>query len=268
MLNKNKFALLAILAAMAISPAFAEEKSAAVVNGTTISQEQVEKGVQQFLMQRGVQDINAIPVAQLGELRKKMLTELIGRELMAQEAKKAGLDKTPDVSQQIEQAKQALLASAFVNNYIKTHPVTEAQLQTEFELLKAKLGDKLYNMRVIVVETKPEAVALIAQLGKKAKFEELAKKSSIHAQSAAQGGMIGWNLRNVFGDEFTDTLMKMKKGEYTKEPVQTQLGWNIVRLEEVRPSTIEDFRAQLQQRLEQKSLEKAISDLRKDAKID
>jgi len=261
MLKTHKFAVLAILAALAITPAFAEEKSAAVVNGVVISQERVEMNVKGAVAQ-GQSDTP--------ELRKAIRDDLISREVMVQAAVKSGLDKTADVALQVELARQQVLVNAFVQDYLKKNPVTEAQLQQAFETLKAKLGDKEYSARHILVATEAEAKAIIAQLGKKAKFEQLASKS-MDTGSAERGGSLGWTVPKNFVEPFANALLNLKKGEYTREPVQTQFGWHVIKLDDVRALKVpafDELKPQLQQRLQQQEIQKAVTDLRAAAKID
>lgn len=98
---------------------------------------------------------------------------------------------------------------------------------------KAGFGVKEYNARHIMVETEAEAKAIIAQLALLADFEKLAEKSK-DAGSALQGGSLGWVLPSNFDPSFANALINLKKGEYTKEPVQTQFGWHIIKLDDVR----------------------------------
>lgn len=261
MLKTHKFAALAILAALSITPAFAEDKSAAVVNGVAIPQERVEMNVKGALAQ-GQTDTP--------ELRKAIRDDLISREVMAQAASKNGLDKNPDIAQQIEMAKQQVLINAYVQDFLKKNPVSEEQLKQAYESLKAKLGDKEYNARHILVKTEAEAKDIIAKLGKKAKFEQLAAKS-IDTGSAEHGGELGWTVPKNFVEPFANALLNLKKGEYTKEPVQTQFGWHVIRLDDVRPLKVPSFdeiKPQLQQRIQQQEIQKAVAELRASAKID
>jgi peptidyl-prolyl cis-trans isomerase C len=260
-LKTNKFAVLAIVAALSINPVFAEEKSAAVVNGVVISQERVEMNVKGALAQGQ---------ADSPDLRKAIRDDLINREVMVQAAVKAGLDKTADVALQMELARQTVLVNAFVQDQLKKNPVTDAQLQQAFETLKAKLGDKEYSARHILVATEAEAKAIIAQLNKKAKFEQLASKS-MDTGSAEHGGSLGWTVPKNFVEPFANALLNLKKGETTKEPVQTQFGWHVIRLDDVRALKVpafDELKPQLQQRLQQQEVQKIITDLRSTAKID
>ncbi|MFZ2525521.1 MAG: peptidyl-prolyl cis-trans isomerase [Candidatus Ferrigenium altingense] len=261
MLKTGKFAALAILGALAINPAFAEDKSAALVNGVSIPQARIDLRVKAAAAQGQ---------ADSPELRKAIRDDMINLEVMAQEAVKAGLDKNPDVVQQVELAKQSVLVGAFVQDYAKSHPISEDQLKQEYDKLKAKLGNKEYNTRHILVETEAEAKDIIAQLGKKAKFEKLAAKSK-DTGSAAQGGSLGWAVPGNFVPEFANALLNLKKGEYTKEPVQSQFGWHVIKLDDTRELKVppfEEIKAQLQQRLQQQSIKKAIDELRAKAKIE
>lgn len=261
MLKTHKFAALAILVALAINPAFAEDKSAAVVNGVVISQERVEMNVKSAVAQ-GQSDSP--------ELRKAIRDDLISREVMVQAAQKNGLDKMTDVAQQIELARQQVLVNAFVQDQLKKSPISEAQLQQAFETLKAKLGDKEYSARHILLATEADAKAVIAQLGKKAKFEQLAGKS-LDTGSAERGGSLGWTVPKNFVESFANALLNLKKGEYTKVPVQTQFGWHVIRLDDVRTLKVpayDELKPQLLQRLQQQEIQKIISDLRAAAKID
>ncbi|OGT01147.1 MAG: peptidylprolyl isomerase [Gallionellales bacterium RIFCSPLOWO2_02_60_31] len=261
MLKTGKFAALAILGALAINPAFAEDKSAALVNGVSIPQARIDLRVKAAAAQGQ---------ADSPELRKAIRDDMINLEVMVQEAAKLGLDKNADVIQQVELAKQSVLVGAFVQDYAKNHPISEDQLKQEYDKLKAKLGNKEYNTRHILVETEAGAKDIIAQLGKKAKFEKLAAKSK-DTGSAAQGGSLGWAVPGNFVPEFANALLNLKKGEYTKEPVQSQFGWHVIKLEDTRDLKVppfEEVKPQLQQRLQQQSIKKAIDELRAKAKIE
>ncbi len=261
MLKYGKFAALAILGALAINPAFAEEKSAALVNGVSIPQARIDLRVKAATAQ-GQPDSP--------ELRKAIRDDLINLEVLVQEAARLGLDKSAEVVQQVELTKAQVLAGAFVQEYAKKHPVSEDQLKQEYDKLKSKLGGKEYNARHILVETEEEAKDIIAQLGKKAKFEKLAEKSKDKG-SASQGGSLGWNIPANFVPEFANVMINLNKGDYTKEPVQSQFGWHVIRLDDVRNMKVPSFdeiMPKLQQHLQQQSIQKAIADLRAKAKIE
>jgi peptidyl-prolyl cis-trans isomerase C len=260
-MKPTRFATLAILAALCSHPAFAEEKAAALVNGVAIPQARIDFQVKGVVAQ-GQPDSP--------DLRKAIKEKMIEVELIVQEASRLGLDKNSDVSQQIEISRRTVLASAFIEDFVKNHPISEDQLHQEYDKLKTKLGDKEYNARHILVATEDEAKTIISQLGKKVKFEKLASKS-LDAGSAKQGGSLGWTIPGTFVPQFANALLELKKGEYTKTPVQTQFGWHVIKLDDVRALKVPSFdevKPQLQQRLQQQALKKAVDDLRAKAKIE
>lgn len=261
MFKTSKFAALAILGALAINPAFAENKSAALVNGVSIPQSRIDLRVN-IAASQGQPDSP--------ELRKAIREDTINLEVMAQEAAKLGLNKNEEVIQQIELAKQSVLAGALMQNFAKNHPIGDSQLKQEYDKLKTKLGNKEYSVRHILVDTKDEAKAIIGQLDKKEKFEKLAEKSR-DAGSIASGGSLGWTVPNNFVQPFASALLKLKKGEYTSEPIQTQYGWHVIRLDDIRDlkaPPFEEVKPQLQERLQQQAIQKEIGDLRAKSKIE
>ena len=262
MLNTGKFVALAILGALAINPAFAEDKSAALVNGVSIPQARIDAIVK-----------NAVAQGQTDnpELRKNIRESLINRELLLQEAKAKGMDKQPDIQEQIEAARQETLINSLLQEHAKSHPVSEDQLKQEYDRLSAQVaGKQEYNARHILVKTEAEAKDIIAQLGKKAKFEKLAAKS-IDTGSAAQGGSLGWAIPETYVPEFASAMVALKKGEYTKEPVQSQFGWHVIKIDdtrELKAPPFDEVKPRLQQSLTQQAIKKMISDLRAKAKIE
>jgi len=261
MFKTEKISALAILGLLAFNSAFAEDKSAALVNGASIPQSRIDMRVKAATAQ-GQPDSP--------ELRKAVREDMINLELMAQEAMKVGLDKNPEVIQQTELARQSVLVSAFVQDYLRNHPISEDQFKQEYDKLTVNLGDKEYKARHILVETETEARAIIAQLGKKAEFDKLAAKSK-DVGSAERGGALDWAVPSNFVSPFANAMASLKKGEYTREPVQTQFGWHVIKLDDVRSlkmPLLEDVKPQIQQRLQQQLIQSEIANLRGKAKIE
>src|SRR5450759_2357637 len=186
MLKTGKFAALAILSALAVNPAFAEDKSAALVNGVSIPQARVDLRVKIAVTQGQ---------ADSPELRKAIREDMISLEVLAQEAKKKELDK------------QSVLVSAFVQDYTKNHQISDDQLKQEYDKLKANLGKSEYNVSHILVETEDGAKDIIAQLGKKGKFDKIAKAKSKDAGSAERGGSLGWAVPSNFVPPFANAVL-------------------------------------------------------------
>ena len=100
--------------------------------------------------------------------------EVIPREVLSQEGGKKGLDKKADVQAQMDMARQAILIRAYLQEYVRANPVSDADLKKEYEAIKGRMGDKEYKPRHVLVETETEATAIIARLQNGTPFEEVA----------------------------------------------------------------------------------------------
>jgi peptidyl-prolyl cis-trans isomerase C len=199
------------------------------------------------------------------EVRNAVKEELNTRELLAREAKKQGLEKTPDVKTQMDLAAQTVLVRAYVSDWVKKNPVPEADLKKEYDTIKSQIGDKEYKVRHILVEKEDDAKAIITDLQKGAKFDELAKARSKDPGSKDKGGDLDWNAPANFVKPFGDAMKTTPKGKFTPQPVQTQFGWHVIEVEDVRDAKVpgyEEVKPQLQQRLQAQWLDKYFKDLR------
>lgn len=262
MLKLSRLAALLVAGAIVSAPAFAADKGKAfaTVNGQPISQGVYEA----FVAEQKAQGNADSP-----ELQGAVKEELIRREVIAQEAKKKGLDKNANVQGQIELAKQAVLIRAYLSDYVKSHPISEAQLKAEYELIKTNLGSTEYKARHVLVEKEDEAKAIIAKLDKGEKFSELAKVSK-DPGSKDKGGELGWSSPAAYVKPFGEALTKLKKGEYTKAPVKSDFGYHVIQLDDSRPMTpppFEQVKPQLQQRAGQQQVENLVKELRTKAKV-
>ena len=252
-------AALAIGASLSVA-AIAADKTFVKVNGASIPQN---------LADAFITEQKAKGAPDSAELRNAVREELIRRELLLQEAKKASLDKKPDIAAQAEAAKQAILIRSYVQQYVQKNPIKDEQLQAEYEKIKAQVGSTEYKARHILVKEESEAKAAIDNLKKGAKFDELAKQS-IDPGSKDNGGDLGWAAASNYVKPFADALVKLDKGRYTKEPVKSDFGFHVILLEDTRPLTpppFEQLKPQLTQRANQQKVEQLIEELRAKAKI-
>jgi peptidyl-prolyl cis-trans isomerase C len=199
------------------------------------------------------------------ELRNAIREELNTRELLAREAKKANLDKNPDIKQQMDLAGQTVLVRAYVTDWIKKNPIPDAELRKEYDAIKAQMGDKEYKVKHILVEKEDEAKDIIAQLQKGGKFDELAKARSKDPGSKDRGGDLDWNAPGGFVKPFSDAMVATPKGKFTPTPVQTQFGYHVILVEDVRDAKVPSFdevKPQLQQRVQAAQLDKYFKELR------
>jgi len=199
------------------------------------------------------------------ELRAAVRDELNTRELLAREAKKKNLDKSADVKTQMDLAGQTVLVRAYVSDWVKANPVPDADLRKEYEAIKTQIGDKEYKVAHILVEKEDDAKQVIVDLQKGQKFEDIAKSRSKDPGSKDRGGDLDWNAPANFVKPFSDAMAKTEKGKFTPQPVQTQFGWHVIRVDDVRAAkvpTFDEVKPQLQQRMQAQHLDKYLRDLR------
>jgi peptidyl-prolyl cis-trans isomerase C len=237
-------------------------KPIATVNGVAVPQARADFLMQQQA-QRGAPDTE--------QMRGAVREELINREVLAQEARKAGAEKAPEVQTQLDMVRQEIVVSYYLREFARKNPVTEAEIQKEYDRAKSQHGDKEYKARHILVETEDQAKGLIADLKKGAKFDELATKNSKDSGSAQRGGDLDWNVPGTFDKQFSEAMVKLEKGKYSEAPVKTRFGFHIIQLDDVRPAkfaAIGEVRPRIQQMLVQNKIEQLIKGLRAKAKIE
>jgi len=199
------------------------------------------------------------------ELRQAVREELNTRELLAREARKQGIDKTADMKAQMDLAAQTVLVRAYVSDWLQKNPIPEAELHKEYDQIKSQIGDKEYKVRHILVDKEDEAKEIIAELQKGAKFEDLAKARSKDPGSKDKGGDLDWNAPTNFVKPFGDAMKSTPKGKFTAQPVQTQFGWHVIEVDDVRDAkvpTFDEVKPQLAQRMQAQWLDKYFKDLR------
>ena len=256
-----RYAALAAALAVAVS-AHGQNGPATRVNGVAISQAHLELLVKNLVAQ-GRQDTP--------EMREALKQQMINRELMVQEAVRRGLDKNADIAARLSFARQDVLSSAFVQEALKASPVSDDAMKREYERIKAQLGAKEYKARHILVAKEAEAREIIALIKQGSNFEKLAAERSMDPGSKANGGDLDWGPPGRYVKPFGDALVKLKKGQTTETPVQTNFGWHVIRLDDERATRIpgyEEAKPQLQQMLQNQAIEKAVNDLRAKAKIE
>jgi len=247
----------------AATPAAAPAKPLAVVNG-----EAVPALYANFIRQNRIK--RNMPAEALTDdaVRDGAVTAV----LLAQEAVKKGLDKDPTVAAALEFQKMELLGRATLEDYLRANPIKEEAVKAEYENAKTKAGASEYRARHILLNSEKEAKDVIAKLtaGKKAKFEDLAKKYSKDT-SAGNGGDLGWVLPANLVPEFAQAMAGLKKDEITKSPVQTRFGWHVIRLEETRKLDFPDYdkiKDRVAGQLQQQQIGKLVKELAATAKVE
>jgi peptidyl-prolyl cis-trans isomerase C len=256
--------------AQAAAPAAGDAKSAAakeakdvngniaVVDGTPIKRAEVDLILRQ------------IKQPDTAETRDKIKQKLVEFEVLTQEANRRKLMTREDVKFQVDNAKRQALIQALIADEVETHKMSDAQVKAEYDReVAASTGEQEFKARHILVSTEEEAKDIIAKLNKGDKFEDLAKASK-DTGSAANGGALDWSPASGYVHEFSDAMVKLKKGETTQAPVKSQFGWHVIRLDDSRaitPPPFDQVKARLAQNMQQKQIADFVDNLVKKAKI-
>ena len=183
---------------LALTALSVQAQNAAIVNGKAIPSVRVDEFVAS-LTQQGRPDTP--------DLRNAVRDELIAREIFVQEAERKGLTRNPETQRQLESARQDILIRALIRDSLKTNPVTDADVKAEYDKVVKSSGGQEYRARHILVETEPEAKAIIDQL-KKGQTTETPIKSDF-----------GWHVIRL--DDVRDT--QAPPLEQVKPQIQQEL---------------------------------------------
>ncbi len=251
----KKTALGLALSALLISSSalLAEDKVIANVNGEDISENQLEIAATQ----------SKVDYKNITPEQRKLLTEaLVNRQLVLQEAIKAGFDKKPEVVSYIAANYLATIAESF--------KVSDTEIKTFYDKNVLQNTTKEYKARHILVKTEAEAVVLISQIENGADFSKLAKEKSTDTGSGSKGGDLGWFSEKDMVQPFAKAVADLKKGELSKKPVQSQFGWHVIILDDERKTTpppLESVKAEIEKILIKEKLIQYLNDLNAKAKI-
>jgi len=258
----SRLAALLIAGAIVSTPALAAGKGeVAKVNGQSIAQNVFDA----FMAEQKAQGAPDSP-----ELKAAIKEELIRRELLTQEAKKKGLDKKAEVLGQLELARQAVLVRAVLSEHVRANPVKDEKLKQDYENIKTQAGNTEYKSRHVLVDKEEDAKAIIAKLDKGEKIADLAKQSK-DPGSRDNGGDLGWSAPAAYVPPFAEALKTLKKGEYTRQPVKSELGYHVILLEDSRPLSVppfEEIKPRLLQQAQSQQINKLVDGLRAKAKVD
>ena len=242
--------------------AIAQSGPVATVNGVAIPQ---QRGAL-LMRERAQQGQQDTP-----QLRAAVRDELVNREIISQEAARSGLTKNAELMNELELVRQTVIVQAFLREYIRSHPITDAEMQKEYDQIKSELGTREYKARHILVNSEEEAKGLIAELKKGGNFAELAKKSTQDQGTKEKGGDLDWQSPGSFDKDFSNVMIKLAKGKYTETPVKTRFGFHVIQLDDLRDAKHPPFaevKNNLSQRVQRTRIEKLIAELRAKAKVE
>jgi peptidyl-prolyl cis-trans isomerase C len=216
------------------------------------------------------QTLPAQQQAQVALLFPALIEQLIDLKLVGEAGRAAGLADDADVRKRVTQAEDQIISQAYIIREIDVL-VTDEKVQAEYEtFVKENPPQKEVHARHILVKEEAEAKTLIVELDGGADFEALAKEHST-GPSGPQGGDLGFFGEGQMVPEFSQAAFAMDVGQYSKEPVQTQFGWHIIKVEESRLAaqpSFEEMEQDLRTELSRGAYQEIVARLRDGADIE
>ncbi len=209
--------------------------------------------------------------AQYQQMPAELLYDAIVNQLIQQEALKQAFDGPlpPRVTMSLENEKRSLIAGEEIEKLL-AKVGTEEEIRAAYDAKYGEgFGGQEYNASHILVETKEEAEAIKAELDGGADFAELAKAKST-GPSGPNGGALGWFGEGAMVPEFEAAVKALKVGEVS-DPVQTQFGWHIVKLNDQRKAEapkLEDVRDELLDQIRRDAIQARVEELTAAAQVE
>lgn len=259
---KKTAILLLSTSLMFASPVLAEDKVVASLDGQKITEAQIMTQFKDVFTQPQFKD------KKFSELEPGMKNALIetyvNTTLIENEAKKSKIDQSADFKKKIASMKEQLMQQMFVESYLDKH-ITNKMIDDEYDKLKKDLtGKEEIKTSHILLKEEADAKAAKKKLNKGAKFADVVKEFSTDDSTKGNGGELGYFIKGQLVPEYEAKAFSMKKGDIS-EPVKSQFGWHIIRLDDKRPVKIpskSEAKNGLKARLSQDALGKLVNDLR------
>lgn len=198
-----------------------------------------------------------------------ILEELIKRELVLQDTLKRKIDQQPNVIAELSLLRENLLVAAGLKSVVETLAPNNEELEKFYQTHLKELIVTEYKARHILVPTREEAVAIIAELDKGADFVKLATEKS--KDNAIEGGDLGWFNAAQMVQPLAEAITALEKGKYTAQPVNTEFGWHILLHEDTRespPPSFESVKEKILSAIQRLKLQEYIKNLRTQAKVE
>ena len=196
--------------------------------------------------------------------------DLVATEIALQEAKKSDILDRPATKKAISDYTRNILLQTWTKEKIEGFDIDDAAIKEAYDERVTKLASKEFNARHILVKTEDEAKAVITEANADgADFAAIAKEKST-GPSGSNGGSLGWFKAQTMVPAFANAVKEMSKGDVSKEPVKTQFGYHVIKLEDSRDAklpTLESLKPQLQRVISQKKMLAFMESLKKDADI-
>jgi len=242
-------------------PVRAEDKVLAKVNGSEIRQSDVALAEEEL----------GPSLAQMDPASKNenVLSFLIDMKIVAKAAEDEKIADTEDFKKRLAFTKNRLLMDSLLAAKGKAATTDDAEKKVYDDAAKQISGEQEVHARHILVETEDEAKAVKAELDKGADFAELAKKKS-KDPGASDGGDLGFFTKEQMVPEFSEVAFKLDPGKIS-DPVKSQFGWHIIKVEEKRnrkPPEFDQVKSQIETYVTRKAQADYVGKLRETAKIE
>jgi peptidyl-prolyl cis-trans isomerase C len=243
------------------APASASDPVIARVNGVDIRESDLTLAEEDL----GPEAQAASPDAK----REHLIGYLADIVMVTQAADKKKVADNPDFKRRLAFLRNKLLMGFELQEETKAAVTDDAMQQTYNDAVKSLGGQEEVHARHILVENEDDARAILEQLKGGADFATLAKEKS-KDPGAAEGGDLGYFTKDQMVPEFAEVAFKMYPGQLSN-PVKTQFGWHIIKVEDKRtkkPPEFDKVRDQIESYLSRKAQTEFIANLRQTAKIE
>lgn len=244
-------------------PAVAKDPVVAKVGGTEIRRSEVEE-----LLEAYGDSLGDLPPQ---ERFATALERVIDMHLIAAAAREAGLHRDPDVKRQLAAAERDVLQEAYVTRLINRETSEKALRERYDRVYHGGKGIREVQVRHILTYTKGKAEEMARRLDAGADFARLAQENSVDNRTAAKGGELGWIGKHNAAPAFAKAALALPVGKFTKEPVETEHGWHVIKVEAERfekGPTFEQAKNDLAQAAVEETLSEVLRKLREDVKIE
>ncbi|MDR2794981.1 MAG: peptidyl-prolyl cis-trans isomerase [Holosporaceae bacterium] len=255
-----------------VSAAEMPKKEKAIVGDPVV----LKIGRKEFRRSQVLDDMKGLPPQLVKGVNQDRLFAMVRDQrmstyLMIEQAKKAGMDKTKEFLEKLDQMKEDLMARVFLMKEILPKAENESALKARYAKYVMEFKKtKEHHLYHIMVASEDEAKAVLAELGEGKDFSDVAKRKSV-APSKEKGGDEGFIPLQILPSPMKDTLQALKEGEYTKEAIKTEAGLHIFRVAENRDSVAqkyEDCKDALKQMVVQEEVMKLIERLEKQYNVE
>lgn len=261
----KRLALALAASCMIALPAAAQDDASKVVgtmNGQPITNQDLDMTFTDLQDQLG-----QVPAE---DRRAAALSALIDIRSLAAKAEAAGLDKTDEFKSRLAFLRQRALHNAYFRNEV-VDKITDEDVRARYDKeVAATPPENEVRARHILLKTEEEAKAVIAELDGGAKFEDVAKEKST-GPTGPNGGDLGYFTRGRMVPEFEEAAFALDVGSYTEEPIQTQFGWHVIKLEDkrqVQPPSFAEVEGQIRTVLLRERYLDLLGTLREQAELD